>query len=209
MKTDAPPMQDYHSIGPGEPVDDRRNQPHDETPSGQVCKRKHDDKDGRQPYDWETRYPKQAWVQIIIEAAYTILLGLVTLLLLFLNWTGTLASLSPIPVPSTEVFSNLVCYMLAAQLGGVAFGAKYLYRVVGRGEWHQDRAIWRVMSPFVALLLGLAVAPLMYASFINNHLGPSAGIAKFILGFIVGFFADQAAGKLNDVAKVLFGDNGT
>ena len=91
-------------------------------------------------------------------------------------------------------------------LGGLTFGMKYFYRVVARGWWNQDRRIWRLMSPIISAIVALMVGNLIEANFINNAkiLNGSTVIA---IGFLTGYFADEAVGKMYEIANVIFGTN--
>jgi hypothetical protein len=91
-------------------------------------------------------------------------------------------------------------------LGGITFGIKYFYRVVARGWWHQDRRFWRFMSPFIAMIVALVVGSMIDAGLIvvtaQNRISTPAIIS---IGFLAGYFADEAVGKMYEVASVLFG----
>ena len=44
--------------------------------------------DNRKPFDWQPKYPKEAYIQICCEAFYVGTLLLVIPILLFVVWTG-------------------------------------------------------------------------------------------------------------------------
>ena len=95
-------------------------------------------------------------------------------------------------------------YSFSGLFGGTVFGMKYLYRVVARGYWHQDRRLWRLQSPFIAFGVSFAFATLIEGRFMPvwSHTGGAAIVG---LGFLIGYFADDATGKLHEIASILFG----
>lgn len=109
---------------------------------------------------------------------------------------------------SAQVFRKYSFYCFSGLLGGTVYGMKYLYRVVARGYWHEDRKAWRYMSPFIALAISFAFGALIDGKFItiNNEMRASSIIG---IGFLVGYFADRAIGKLHDIADVVFGQPGS
>src|SRR3546814_6990402 len=45
------------------------------------------------------------------------------------------------------VFNRYSYLFFSGVLGGTLFGLKYLYKVVARGWWNEDRELWRFFSP--------------------------------------------------------------
>ena len=101
-------------------------------------------------------------------------------------------------------FNKYMYYVSSGFLGGVVFGMKYLYRVIARGFWHQDRKAWRMMSPFIALAVSFVVGVLVEASMIVAE-KPSLTPTIISIGFLSGYFADEAVGKMYEIASVIFG----
>lgn len=163
-----------------------------------------DPTDGRVPYQWETLYPRKAVREIRLESVFLFLLLFLSLFLIFANWQGLL--FSHLQVPNGALFSlkKYTYYATAGMLGGVVFGIKFFYRAVARGYWHQDRRIWRIMSPFLAMTLAFAIGALIDANLFATR-GPSSGPAFVSIGFLTGYFADQANAKMCEIANVIFG----
>lgn len=91
-------------------------------------------------------------------------------------------------------------------MGGSLFALKYLYKVVARGYWNQDRAIWRYTSPILSAGLALAAGALTDAGLFGFATNSATSGTSFVaLGFIVGYFADSASRKMQEVAETLFG----
>src|SRR3546814_5851912 len=81
-------------------------------------------------------------------------------------------------------------------LGGTLFGLKYLYKVVARGWWNEDRELWRFFSPLLAGGLAFAVGALADAGLFGFKVGENQSAASFVSwGFIAGYFADSASRK--------------
>lgn len=160
--------------------------------------------DHRKKYDWKSRYPRAANIQILIETAWAAFVLFIPLVLIVLDLDGNLTT----PLSSTHNSQNLIhtffIYSTSGMLGGATYGVKYLYRVVGRGYWHQDRIVWRIMSPFVSMVLGLVVGALIESTMINS-IGEASLGRCIAIGFMAGYFADQAVGKMCDVAEAIFG----
>lgn len=164
--------------------------------------------DERKHGDWKTIYPGFAWLQIGLETLYLFSLLFGVFYSLYLVWSGCypdwLLNCNLKAIVGSYSFRAYSYYSLAGLLGGLTFGIKYHYRVIGRGYWHQDRCIWRLMSPFVSMVLGLLVGAMVESSFIHSP-ASSSGAAKLTIGFLAGYFADKAVGKMYEFADALFG----
>ena len=121
------------------------------------------------------------------------------------GWVSYLLSVSP---AEAIVLKKYGYYAISGMLGGVAFGIKYFYRVVARGFWHEDRIIWRLLSPFLSMTLAFIVGALIEASLISTR-GPNTAAAFVSIGFLVGYFADKAVAKMYEIANVIFGTTAT
>lgn len=166
-----------------------------------------DPTDGRGIYEWKSRYEGCAVWIIRFESLYLTILLVVAFLGIFLTWNRWLETiLLSGDVIDAHVFRVYSYYFFSGLLGGVTFSIKYMYRVVARGYWHMDRQIWRILSPFMSISVSFALGSLFSAGFIstgnNDVSAPSSVIA---VGFLAGYFADQAIGKMYEVAMVLFG----
>lgn len=163
-----------------------------------------DPTDGRKEHDWKTKYPNDARGEIRWEASYLwciFFLSHFVFFAIWVGWVGNWLSLAPYQV---NVFKKFSYYAVAGMIGGVTFGMKYFYRVLARGYWHQDRRIWRLMSPFLSMTVALFVGIMIDASIINST-PPSSGAAILAIGFLSGYFADQAVAKMYEIAEVVFG----
>lgn len=181
------------------PVQTREDVRHSEPNAGSG-----DPTDGRKEYEWETKYPKHAKIEIRLEAIYLFVIFLLSNLTIFAIWIGWACNWLSLTPEQATTFKRFAYYAAAGMLGGVTFGIKYFYRVVARGYWHQDRRIWRLMSPFLSMTIALIVGLMLDASMIAST-PPSSGAAILATGFLSGYFADQAVAKMYEIAEVVFG----
>jgi len=163
-----------------------------------------DTTDGRSRCEWESRYPEKARFEIRLESFFIFFLFFLGATGVFSVWRGWLVELFGIPSGSINVFNKYAYYSISGFLGGVVFGIKYLYRVVARGFWHQDRRVWRLMSPFVAFTISFVVGCLIESSFMLTN-RPLSTASIISIGFLSGYFADEAVGKMYEIANVIFG----
>ncbi|MCL4456425.1 MAG: hypothetical protein M1147_06180 [Nitrospirae bacterium] len=163
-----------------------------------------DPTDGRNEYEWETKYPKPAKIEIRLESIYLFVIFLLSNFTIFAIWIGWGYSWLSLTPEQATTFQRFAFYAAAGMLGGVTFGIKYFYRVVARGYWHQDRRIWRLMSPFLSMTIAFVVGLMLDASMITST-PPSSGSAILAIGFLSGYFADSAVAKMYEVAEVVFG----
>ena len=70
---------------------------------------------------------------------------------------------------------------------------------MARGNWHKDRILWRIFTPWVSLILSLVLASIMAESIFSKN-----NYAAVIIGFFAGYFSESAIGKLYEIAKILF-----
>ena len=165
--------------------------------------------DGREPYDWESKYEPNARKEMRLEACYIGCILAISLVGLFCYWSGLVTYfIELIPfTKDTEYLAGIILYFQSGLLGGAIFGVKYFYRVVARGYWTQDRRYWRVFSPWISSCIALVVGCMVVYGYINTDQNPSTA-AGTCIGFIAGYFADEAVGKMSEVAIALFGSNG-
>lgn len=167
-----------------------------------------DPTDGREPYEWNSKYPPEATRIIRCESFYLFFLLILSLVGLLLTWNRFLENVLIDPaVLNPKIFRIYSYYCFAGLLGGTTFSIKYMYRVVARGYWHMDRQIWRILSPFMSISVSFAVGALISASYIgaNTVKFDHSAASAIAIGFLTGYFADQAIGKMYEVAMVLFG----
>lgn len=165
--------------------------------------------DNREPFDWEPKYPQAARVQIRWEAVYVagMLLLVPTLLFaLWMAWPNLLLKLT------VERYATLTLYgyaWLGGSLGGTLFDLKWLYHSVGKGMWHVERRLWRILIPHISGGHAFAVIVLISSGIfrIFDAATLSRPPAVVGIGFLVGYFSDSAIGKLNEIANTLFGSS--
>lgn len=162
--------------------------------------------DGRKPYHWESGYPEEARTKIRYEAIYVGIVLVISLLGLLFNWCGCFSGILCLEGDKLLSFESIMYYFFSGLLGGTIFGIKYFYRVVARGYWSQDRIYWRVFSPWISACIAVIVGCMVISGFINAAKSPSAATG-ICVGFVAGYFADQAVGKMSEVATALFGNS--
>ncbi len=158
--------------------------------------------DGRDKGDWKSIYPKEAKDQINRELAYLVFLLAVALAAILLNWLGVFTDGLKSPFQQSTL-TTYIYYFASGLLGGVTFGGKYLYRVVGRGYWTQDRWVWRFFSPLISMVLGFIIGAMVECG-VMESINTSSGAHTIVIGFLAGYFADEAVGFMCDVAEVIF-----
>ncbi len=163
--------------------------------------------DGRREGNWESRYPKTVWRNIWFEAGFVFLLLGITYVALVLNWRGDIQAVLTKGCASCDPqkLTQYVYLYLGGQFGGILFGLKYLYKVVSRGFWNQDRQVWRYLSPFLSGGVAFAIGVLIDSGILGLSLLGNAGTKYFAIGFIAGYFADSAVAKMQEIANTVFG----
>ena len=168
-----------------------------------------DPTDGKERFEWKTGYADQAVKEIRLESLYLYFLLMLSHFLLFANWKGWICILFDVQPEYACTLKKYVYYAGSGLLGGVAFGIKYFYRVVARGYWHQDRRLWRMMSPFLGMTIALIIGTMIEASLFNSTKRIFSNAGYISIGFLTGYFADLAVGKMYEIATVIFGRSAT
>jgi hypothetical protein len=163
-----------------------------------------DPTDGRNAYEWRTKYSPEAWPRIYCEAIFIAGVLIISLVLILVTWKGFFGWALGCTPAEAAALKKYCYYAFSGLLGGSVFGVKYLYRVVARGYWHFDRQLWRYLSPLVAMGVAFAVGTLVDASYFSMKSGASHS-ATIGVGFLVGYFSDQAVAKLHEIANAIFG----
>ena len=171
--------------------------------------------DDRSRGSWDTRYPWQAWIQIVFELLYLTFGLIICLILIYQIGAVSSSSNGPKLIPDLFVgFSkktlSLAAVAIGGACGGFAFALKWLYHGVAHGWWNQDRVVWRVVVPllsgtlalFTALMIGSGIIPLFSTKIAE---GPRIGAA---FGFFVGFFTDNLLALLQKFANQTLGTLG-
>ena len=172
-----------------------------------VSSEDHLNTDDRGLYVWESGYPEPARKEIRFDAWIVGTVMAATLVLLLLTWRGDLYGWLAAGCETCQrsQFDRYAYFYLGGQLGGILFGVKYLYKVVARGRWSVDRRLWRFFSPFLSGGLALAIAALTESGVLGLTTRSSGGSAFFSIGFIAGYFADNALAKMQEIAETVFG----
>ena len=165
--------------------------------------------DGRKQYDWESKYPECAQKEMKKEAIYIAIILIIAFSLLIFIVGGLIdkvGNLIGLEAKKTASLEGVIIYFFSGLLGGTIFGLKYFYRVVSRGYWSQDRKYWRFFSPWISACVAFVVGCMVLSGYINATQTQSSA-AEICVGFITGYFADEAVGKMSEVATALFGSN--
>jgi NhaP-type Na+/H+ or K+/H+ antiporter len=172
----------------------------------------HDYTDGRPRGEWKTFYPPEARKWILIEALYLILLFFACLSAVFyiVYELCPPAQTGGSTVTQDQTCATFLGYIgawIAGMLGGCSFGIKWMYHSVAKRIWHEDRRLWRLLSPhlsgvvalFMVFLVSSGLLQLFDKDFIQR------AIAVMAFSFLVGYFSDKALAKMAEVADTLFG----
>jgi hypothetical protein len=161
--------------------------------------------DGRADGNWKTRYPDpEAQAAIKWEKNYLIIL-LVTVLLISLLLGIFLNECFFSKRCSFEILKIYLFGWLGGTLGGIIFSMKWLYHSVAKNIWNIDRRLWRIFTPHLSGALALIVIVLIDCKIFTSSNSDFLNFNKaFGLGFLVGYFSDNAIGKMTEMANVLF-----
>jgi hypothetical protein len=162
--------------------------------------------DSRSKWDWKSKYPAEANRWILLETFYLMFLIYVVAVLFFLFWRGYPGRWFHVAPADYLVWRRYAFAWLSGVWGGCLFSAKWLYHSVAKGEWHLDRRIWRYMTPHLSggiafglfAVLSSGLFPLVDAASLRSL------AATVAVGFIGGYFSDQAAAALAGFAARLF-----
>lgn len=168
----------------------------------------HDYTDGRAPWDWESKYPKEARGKINFEAA---ILGFILVAALLatgicLGRAGSTSNMD-FGAGTVSVSWRLLAIFFTGLLGGVTFSIKWLIHSVAKGKWHLDRRYWRFLVPVIGGVYACVVLTLFGAGWFGTQPGSEAGpmANTAALAFLVGYFSDGVSGLLSNVANAVFG----
>lgn len=171
--------------------------------------------DNRNPWDFTSKYPREAWVFIGFEAAYLAII-LTTIIILIALMIPPVSSAEPNSYFNFTVtilgqpYDSAFLYVTIAKfgvIGGCLFDIKWLIHSVARGTWHKDRILWRLFTPFTSGVTAVFFA-LIVQSGIISLFDPSSFNSIEIagaFGMLAGYFADGVIGVLSNVAGALFG----
>ncbi len=162
--------------------------------------------DGREPGDWKSRYDDPYAIKCIkYEKNYLLILVIANILISFILGLllETEACKSYCPTSRKYIFA-----FLGGLLGGCAFSIKWLIHSVAKNTWNRDRRLWRIFTPLVSGMLGFVVILLLSTKTITLGSLDSADTHKcYGIAFLIGYFSDNAIGKLTEIAQVFFGSS--
>lgn len=163
--------------------------------------------DGREKGDWKSRYKEEAQKEIRKERNYLLLLLLISFILLLatglfyndclFNCSCNLSTIKP------YVFGSI-----GGLMGGTIFSMKWLVHGVAKYSWNLDRQLWRFLTPLLSMTIALLIIVLLNTEILTSDFGNTYSPFKsFGIGFLSGYFSDNAIGKLTEIAQVLFGSS--
>jgi len=175
--------------------------------------------DHRDKGDFTSHYSPLAWLQIVLEALYLLIIVVVAgahILGLAFNAKfieGEVLRLAPAAVLPAKTGNGVQLWMtvfFAGVLGAATFSFKWLYHGVAWKEWHRDRIVWRLIVPLQGGLLAVFTGCMILAGIVPllskemfQRLATAAGY-----GYLVGLFADNFLAALQRLAKRLLGTLG-
>ena len=155
--------------------------------------------DGRKTGEYRTRYSdKKCQRKIIRDACYITFLLVIAMVFMLINFLGGFENLFHLEGDKAIIFRKVGYCVISGLLGGATFGMKYFYRVVARGCWNEDRVYWRFFSPLISISLSIVMAAIMISDV------SSSSALSITIGFLTGYFSDEAVSKMYDVACILF-----
>nr|WP_321357811.1 hypothetical protein [uncultured Draconibacterium sp.] len=161
--------------------------------------------DSRKKGEWKSRYEKEALVEIEKEKRYLIIL-LATSFLLTILWGlyfNNCFFSSPCNIKNLEPYGYSI---FGGLMGGTIFSMKWLVHGVAKCTWNIDRHLWRTLTPYLSATVALLIVVLLNVDIFNSEVGHSYTPCKsFGIGFLAGYFSDNAIGKLTEIAQVIFG----
>ncbi|MDE2796795.1 MAG: hypothetical protein OXL34_18415 [Gemmatimonadota bacterium] len=169
-----------------------------------------DDNDGRDLFDPETKYSDDLRKEQRCEGLYIWLLFVIALVALAGVALGDFVSFVPDLHALTAQRFTLAA--LGGLLGGVVYAGKWLYHSIARGLWHQDRRMWRILSPWMSVGTTIGIWSLMNIGFFPAVSQPATGIVSSLAlpvgtGFVIGYLSDRCLAKMKELTEVLFGSS--
>ena len=163
--------------------------------------------DGRERHEWISSYPEEALNGIKFEATYLTFWLFLPPIAMLVTVNGPFTGWLTFGPSGESTYPILVLAWLGGTLGGTAYSIKWLYHVVGKGWWHEDRRLWRLLTPHISgavsfsfiALISSETLPLLTIS------GTRSLFGLIGISFLLGYFSDTAVAKLSEIARVLFG----
>jgi hypothetical protein len=166
-----------------------------------------DANDGREKYDWETRYPDTALKAIRKERRILFFLLYAIPVLMVLIWSKWIWGELGLGQARYSILARFSYAWLGGMLGGTLFDLKWLYHSVAKGLWHQDRALWRFFTPHISGALAFSFVLLISSNLLRifDQTTFTSSMSVAAVSFLVGYFSDSAIAKLAEIAETLFG----
>ena len=165
--------------------------------------------DGRNLWEWKSKFPPEA-KSLINKEAKIIAIFLAIFLVATFICTGFPEKKFNFNL-SKEINFDLDVKLLAifftGCLGGTTFSIKWLMHSVATGKWHADRFFWRIFVPLIGGIYAIIVLNLFNGGLIGggaSDVGRSIGTTT-ALAFLIGYFSDGVSGLLTNVANAVFG----
>jgi len=164
--------------------------------------------DDRKLGEWKTRYPElEAQKKINWEKRYIIILMLTMAFFGIIMGIQCKCHYINNSFALSSKFHSFYFAWVGGTFGGIVFAGKWLYHSVASGFWNEDRRLWRILTPHLSGILALFIVVIFSSDIFQDHqtfsIFKSCGI-----GFLVGYFSDNAIGKLSELANVFFAKNG-
>ena len=159
--------------------------------------------DERAQGDWKSRYTEEVQKIHFKEAIYILFIVSVAFVFMLLTYTGVIQKWLKVTDERYLLFTRIFYCMLSGLLGGAIFDMKWFYKAIAHGFWNADRIYWRLFTPVISLSFAFCLACI----FSDNIVIHGNGFSACTLGFLTGYFSDEAVGKMAEVAKVLFNTN--
>ena len=162
-----------------------------------------DPNDGRKLGEWKSNYPPEALKKINSEKWYLLILLSVIIIMALLLGIQCKSQIVACEFALSPTVHSYCFAWIGGMLGGIVFACKWLYHAVARNMWHEDRNIWRVVSPLLSGIVAL-IFIIIFCSGITSNVEIYSVHKSCGIGFLVGYFSDNAIGKLSELANVFF-----
>ena len=167
-----------------------------------------DNADGRGLFEPKSKYSDKLRKEQKWEGVYLGGMLLVTLAALGLVGIGAIVP-DGLPGTVSRPAQRFILVALGGLLGGLVYGGKWLYHSIAKGLWHQDRRMWRILSPWISLGATIGIWSLMNAGFfppVSESPSGSTSLTTFVgIGFVIGYLSDRFLAKMKELTEVLFG----
>jgi len=163
--------------------------------------------DGREKGNWQSRYDENALKEIKKERLILLIYLFGSFVLVFISGLYFKKYIPNIDCNLLGIKPYVFC-SLGGFIGGTVFSMKWLVHSVAKHTWNYVRQFWRMMTPMLSGTVALLILILINADIFKSDIGSSYSTYKsFGIGFLSGYFSDNAIGKMTEIAQVLFGSS--